>query len=119
MSDELVKLFDGFAACLADKDVDKMMELFAEDAMYVVYAPGFKPLSGKQAIRAFIESELAKFEEYSVKKLLVCEKEGSIVVEWRVHYKDITLNKTFDLNGVTIIEAKEGLIQSMREYIET
>jgi len=114
---ELIELFDGFVESIKAKDVDKFVNLLAEDATYK--GPGVKLLSGKEEIGSFMASEFAKVSDYSVEKLLTCEKGNAIIVEWRVHYRDVTVNKTFDVNGITIIEAKEGLIHKMREYIET
>ena len=115
----LVSLFDNFTASLVSKDLDKLMDLFTEDSSYSVYAEGFEPVFGKQAIRAFSESEFEKFENYSVEKLFVCEDENCIVVEWLVKYKKLELNKMVESRGVTIIESKQGLIQNIREYIKS
>lgn len=119
MSDELIKLFDDFTDGLAKKDINKIVNLFTEDATYIVYAEGYKPISGKRAIRAFMEDELKKVEDYSVKKLSVCEKKNSVMVEWRVRYRDVSSDKIFEIQGVSIIDAKDKLIQSWREYIQT
>jgi len=119
MGDELTKLFDAFTEGLAKKDVNKIVNLFTKDATYVVYAQGYKPVSGKQAIRALMKDELKKVEEYSVEKLFVCEKKNAIVVEWRVRFKDASSGKRSEIQGVSIIDAKDGLIQNWREYIQT
>jgi len=119
MSDELIKLFDTFAEGLEKKDLNKIVNLFTKDATYIVYAQGYKPVQGKQAIRVFMEDELRKLEEYSVQKLFVCEKKNSIVVEWRVCFKTTSSDKRLEIQGVSIIDVKDGLIQNWREYIQT
>lgn len=118
MSNRLIKLFDGFAESLVVKDINKLMNLFTEDATYEI--PQFKLYySGKDAIRAFMKSEFARIEDYSCKKLFVCEQGGNLAVEWSVHYRDNKSGETFDDRGVTLIRAKNGLIRNLIEYLDT
>lgn len=118
MSNKLIELFDGFAQSLIIKDVEKLMGLFSEDAVYDI--PQFKLLySGKDKIRAFMESEFSRIEDYSCKKLFVCEEGDNLAVEWSVHYRDNKSGKTHGDRGVTLIRAKNGLIQNLVEYLDT
>lgn len=119
MSDGLIKLFDDFAEGLEKRNVNKIVDLFTEDATYIVYAKGYEPVKGKRAIRAFMESECAKVKDYSVEKLYVCEKKNCIMVEWRVRFTDVASNKRLEIQGISIIEAENGRIRNWREYIQT
>jgi len=119
MSPELINLFDAFTDGLEKKDLNRIVNLFAEDAAYIVYAQGYRPVSGKRAIRAFMEDELKKIKEYSVEKLFICEKKNCIVIEWRVRFKDASSEKKFEIQGVSIIDAMDGLIHHWREYIQS
>jgi len=119
MSVRLIKLFDAFTEGLAKKDINKIMNLFTENATYTVYALGYKPASGKQAIKVLIEADLQKIEDYNVEKLLACEKKNSLVVEWRVRFKDASSGKNVEIQGVSIIDAKNGMIHNWREYIRS
>jgi ketosteroid isomerase-like protein len=118
MSAKMIKLFDTFADSLVVKDIEKLMKLFAEDAVYEI--PQFKlNFLGKDKIRAFMESEFSRIEDYSCKKLFVCEEGENLAVEWSVHYRDNKSGKTYDDRGVTLIRARSGLILSLVEYIDT
>lgn len=118
MSSKLIELFDGFAQSLIIKDVEKLIGLFSEDAVYDI--PQFKLLySGKDRIRAFMESEFSRIEDYSCKKLFVCEEGDNLAVEWSVRYRDNKSGKTHDDRGVTLIRAGNGLIQNLVEYLDT
>jgi limonene-1,2-epoxide hydrolase len=115
----LIDLFDAFTDGLAKKDLNKIVKLFAEDATYTVYAQGYKAVSGKSAIRAFMEDELRKFEDYNVEKLFVCEKASSIVVEWLVRFREANSTKKVAVQGVSIVDIENGLIKNWKEYIQT
>ena len=95
----LIDLFDGFCQVFKDKNVDKVMGLFAEDAN--ILGPGFT-ISGKNEIRKFFESEVPKIEDYTITKKSIIEKGNEIAVEWRVYHKykptakEINVNKKID-----------------------
>jgi ketosteroid isomerase-like protein len=114
----LSKQFDEFTASLVVKDVERLMKIFADKAAYDI--PQFKLLySGKDKIRAFMESEFKRIEDYSVKKRFVCEEGDNLAVEWSVHYRDNRTGKSHDDRGVTLIQAKNGLIVNLTEYLDT
>jgi len=118
MSAKLIRLFDDFAGSLVEKDIEKLIALFTDDARYVI--PQFKLVyAGKDQIRQFMSSEFARIEDYTCEKLFVCEEDNKLVVDWKVHYRDNVSNKTFDDEGVTLIEAKNGLIHFLKEYLDT
>jgi len=93
MVSDLVKLFDSFCEAIAKKDLNKMLSLFNEDATYTVYAQPYKPVSGKAALKPFMEDEFRKVDEYKVTKLFICENKGNLVVEWLVNYRDHNTGK--------------------------
>lgn len=118
MPGSLIRLFDDFAGSLVKKDLDKLMALFTDDATYVI--PQFKlAYDSKGEIRRFMQSEFARIEDYSCEKLFVCEQDNKLVVDWKVHYRDKASNKTFDDQGVTLIEAQNGRIRFLKEYLDT
>lgn len=109
-----VELFDEYAAGYAHKDVGKVIELFSEDAVFK--DPRFKPFIGKQDIKSFLTSEYGKIEEYRVEKLFTCVQGEKAAVEWRIEVKIKATGEKVSLDGVTLIETRNGLIQSLREY---
>ncbi len=118
MVSDLIKLFDAFTEAVVKKDIDKMMSLFNEDAAYIVYAQPYKPVSGKSTLRTFMEDEFKKIEDYKSKKLFICEKKNSIVVEWVVNFKDPNTGKRNEVQGISIVETKNGKIQTWKEYFK-
>jgi ketosteroid isomerase-like protein len=116
MASDLVKLFDSFCEAIAKKDLNKMLSLFNEDATYTVYAQPYKPVSSKAALKPFMEDEFRKVDEYKVTKLFICENKGNLVVEWLVNYRDHNTGKRSEVQGISILEAKKGKIQTWKEY---
>jgi ketosteroid isomerase-like protein len=117
-SSDLLRLFDSFCEALAKKDLNKMMSLFSEDATYVEYTSLYTPVMGKHALKPFMENQFRKIDEYKVKRLYSCEKKDSIVVEWVVNFKDPNTGKRNEIQGITILEARDGKIQNWREYFK-
>lgn len=111
----LIDLFDGFCQVFVDKNADKAIKLFAEDAN--ILGPGFS-VSGKNEIKKFFEAEAPKIEGYTVTKKSIIEKENEIAVEWKVYHKYKPTAKEINVNGVTLITAEKGLIKSLRDYCD-
>ena len=116
MVSELVKLFDSFCEAIAKKDLNKMLSLFNDDAVYTVYSQPYKPVVGKNALKPFMQDEFRKVDDYKVTKLFACESKDSIVVEWIVNYKDAITGKQKEAQGISVLEAKNGKIQHWKEY---
>ncbi len=111
----LEELFDGFCEAFVDKNVERVMKLFAEDAAVLV--PGAR-ISGKNEIRRFFESEAPKIENYTISKKSILEQENEIAVEWHVEHTYKPTGKEIKVNGVTLISAEKGLIKSLRDYCD-
>lgn len=118
MTPDSSELFDSFTQSIVKKDIEKMMDLFNDDATYIMYAQPYKPVSGKHSLRAFMQDEFTKIEGYKSKKLFVCEKKDSIVVEWLVYFKNPATGKQNEVQGVSIVETKNGKIQTWKEYLK-
>ena len=118
MVSNIVMLFDSFCEAIAKKDLDKMLSLFNDDAVYTVYAQPYKPLIGKNALRPLMQEEFKKVNDYRLRKLFACENKDSLVVEWLVDYKDANTGKHNEVQGISIIEAKNGKIQQWKEYFK-
>jgi ketosteroid isomerase-like protein len=109
-----VDLFDRFCAVCVDKDVDRVMEIFTDDAE--ILESGLF-LRGKKAIREFMEREAPKFSDYVIEKMRIFEKPDEIAVEWKNHYK--YEGRPHDVLGVIIIKSRDGKIKRMDEYLCT
>ena len=111
MKSKYLELFDNFCAVRVDKDVEKVMTLFTNDAE--VREPGVD-LRVKNAPREFVARGASKYEDYVVEKLNVFEKEDRIAIEWRNRFK--YERKSNDVLGVTVIRVRDGKIRRMNEY---
>ena len=114
MTSKHVDLFDRFCAVCVDKDVDKVMEIFTDDAE--IMESGLF-LRGREAIRRFMEREAPKFSDYVIEKLRLFEKDDEIAVEWKNRYK--YEGRAHDILGVIIIKVRNGKIKRVDEYIMT
>jgi ketosteroid isomerase-like protein len=112
---QLIDLFNGFYQVFIDKDVPKVMKLFAHDA--TILGPGFT-FSGKDAIQNFFESEARKVDGYTIEKKSILEKGDEIAVEWKVTHRYKPSPKEIRVNGVTLIKAEKGLIKNLRDYTD-
>jgi ketosteroid isomerase-like protein len=112
---QLIDLFNGFYQVFIDKDVPKVMKLFAQES--TILGPGFA-VSGRDAIEKFFELETQKIEDYGIDKKLVLEKGDEIAVEWHVHHRYKATGKEIHVNGVTLIKTEKGLIKNLRDYAD-
>jgi len=108
---EYVDLFDRFCAVCVDKDVDKVMEIFTDDAE--IRENGLF-LRGKDEIRKFMEREAPKLSDYVIEKLNIFEKPNEIAVEWKNQFK--YEGKAQDIFGVIVIKVQNGKIKRVNEY---
>lgn len=118
MPGKTLKLFDSFCEAIAKKDLKKMLSLFNEDATYTVYAQPYKPIMGKAALKSMMEADFRKVDDYMITKLFTCEKNDSLVVEWVVNFKDHVTGKPAEVQGVSIVDAKNDKIQTWKEYFK-
>ncbi len=118
MPGNTIKLFDSFCEAIAKKDLNKMLSLFNEDATYTVYAQPYKPITGKVALKSMMEADFRKVDDYKITKLFTCEKKDSLIVEWVVNFRDHATGKPAEVQGVSIVEAKNDKIQTWKEYFK-
>jgi limonene-1,2-epoxide hydrolase len=118
MPSKTLKLFDSFCDAIGKKDLNKMLSIFNEDATYTVYAQPYKPIRGKAALKTMMEADFGKVDDYKITKLFICEKNDSLVVEWVVNFRDHATGKPAEVQGVSIVEAKNNKIQTWKEYFK-
>ena len=98
-------------------DVEKILSLFTEDAVWQVWVPGGPTLRGREAIRADIERQVkfATFMECGV--LHMASIGGTVFTERLDHFR--TKRGTVDHHLVAVFEVTpEGLIAAWREYFD-
>lgn len=118
------ELFDAFKVCAKRKDGAGFGDLFAENAtMEFPFVPGGGSLrfEGREDIRAraatrWTESPLTV---ESFHPLGVVEPNPDVVIaEYEVRGKVTATREPFAVGAVIILEAQNGLIVSMREYLD-
>jgi ketosteroid isomerase-like protein len=97
-----------------DKDVDKVMEIFDDDAEIM---ENHLFLRGKDQIREFMTREAPKLDDYVIEKLNIFEKPNEIAVEWKNHYK--YEGRVNDIFGAIVIKVRNGKIKRLNEYVCT
>ena len=114
-----VRVFDEYAAGYHHLDVDKATDLFAEDAVFK--EPRFPLIKGKDAIREFLQSEYEKMEKgtYKIMKLSTCVEGNRMAVERRINVRVKAVKEAVGVEGVSLVEFRNGLIQRMTEYFDS
>jgi len=98
-------------------DVEKILALFTEDAVWQLWIPGGPTLRGREAIRVDIERQVT-FATFMQCGLLHMASNGSTVFTERLdHFR--TKRGTVDHHLVAVFEvAPEGRISAWREYFD-
>jgi|GEM_PF-1066412 len=113
---DLTRRVEDFRAAYEARDIDRMLELFADDAEYTA-APG--TFQGKPAIRGFLEwdkglSPTATIRDTGIKMLasdrtVVWERQRALTAE----------GAPYQENALTVIEFDDcGLIRNVRSYYD-
>ncbi len=118
------ELFDEFKACAKRKDGAAFGALFAEKAtMEIPFVPGREPhrFEGREEIRARAASRWSD-SPLTVESFHPCglvEPSADVVIaEYEVRGKVTATNEPFAIGAVIILEARDGLIVSLREYLD-
>lgn len=118
------ELFDEFKACAKRKDGAAFGALFAEKAtMEIPFVPGGEPhrFEGREEIRARAASRWSD-SPLTVESFHPCglvEPSADVVIaEYEVRGKVTATNEPFAIGAVIILEARDGLILSLREYLD-
>jgi len=107
------EFISAFIAAWERRDVEAVMECFADDALY--HAMPLRPIVGKAALREWVEH----FADVPPARLDVQHQAvaGNVVINERVDY--ITLNgKSVVLPICGVFELQDGRIKAWREYFD-
>ncbi len=98
-------------------DVERILSLFTDDAVWQLWVPGGPTLRGREAIRADIERQV-KFATYMQCGLLHMASNGATVLTERLdHFR--TKHGTVDHHLVAVFEVTpDGRISAWREYFD-
>jgi limonene-1,2-epoxide hydrolase len=109
------KLIQDFVAAWGALDIDRIMEFFSDDAVYI-NIPMDPPNEGKAAIRTFIESFAGNCSsiEFTVHNQVAA---GNLVMNERTDKLAMGGN-TIELPVMGVFEIRDGKINSWRDYFD-
>ncbi len=116
MANEAEKIVNDFCKAFESKNLEAIMGFFTEDAVY--HNIPMKPVSGKAAIRATIQSFMPKSDKDTITfKILHTSATGNVVFNERVDAFD-TNGKHVELPVAGVFEISGGKIAKWRDYFD-
>ena len=109
-----IDLIRRFCAAWATFDIPKIMDFFADDAIY--HNMPIQPIQGKDAIKSVIEQVVAPFERTDWEMTHIVAS-GDVVLTERVD-RFISPDRTLELPVMGIFEIREGKIAAWRDYFD-
>lgn len=109
-----IDLIRRFCATWAALDVSKILDFFADDAIY--HNMPVQPIQGKDAIRGLIEQFVAPFErgDWEITHIVAA---GDVVLTERID-RFIGEKNTVELPIMGIFEIRDGKIAAWRDYFD-
>lgn len=114
MATDSEKVINQFCKAWERKNLDELMEYFAEDAVY--HNIPMEPARGKAAIRQVINTFLPMAESVAF-KVLNTASAGDVVINERVDIFKIG-PKTIEIPVAGVFEVKNGKIAAWRDYFD-
>ena len=114
MSTEPIDVVTRFCAAWEDVDYDKILAFFTDDAVY--HNIPVAPVTGKDAIRATIESFAGGIDKMEF-EILAIAANGNTVLTERVD-RFIGPDKTISLPVMGTFEIVDGKIAAWRDYFD-
>lgn len=99
-----------------EKDLEKYLSFFAEEAVYSESGMGAQ--KGKSEIRHFHEIAFARKTKRRSELLNVLVNANQAAAEWRLRGKTVR-NREVDYCGVYMLDLKNGKVKSLRLYFDT
>ena len=116
MASEAEKIVHDFCKAFESKNLESIMGYFTDDAVY--HNIPMKPVSGKAAIRATIESFMPKNPSDKITfKILHTSATGNVVFNERVDMFDQG-GKHMELPVAGVFEISRGKIAKWRDYFD-
>ena len=110
------KIASDFHAALNNRDVDKAMSMFADDASWIVM-PG-ATMYNKQEIRNYLEKAMKNFPKFVVKDIHPPVVSGDMLTHEYIHEVRTRDGQEGQIPAVVVMELKSGKITQIRYYID-
>lgn len=112
-AEEILKIY---GEAWVEQDIDKILSIFTNDGTY--HERVLKtPFRGHKEIAEYWKTKVCEEQfkiEFKLLNLYVCDE--TIVAEWEASFNSNIENCQIHLKEVAILEIKDNLIQSLREY---
>ncbi|TGD76129.1 limonene-1,2-epoxide hydrolase [Mangrovimicrobium sediminis] len=105
-----------FVHCWADKDIDRIIDYFTDDAVYI-NIPMDPPNHGKAEIRAMIEGFIGSAEAMDFEIFHQAESPDGIVMNERCD-RFLMGGQWVELPVMGIFELEKGKIKAWRDYFD-
>lgn len=105
-----------FHAAINNRDVDKAMSMFADDASWIVM-PG-ATMYNKQEIRNYLEKAMRNFPKFVVKDIHPPVVSGDMLTHEYIHEVRTRDGQEGQVPAVVVMELKNGKITQIRYYID-
>ncbi|KEZ76375.1 nuclear transport factor 2 family protein [Salinisphaera hydrothermalis] len=109
------KVIENYWRIECTRNVDDIMECYADDAEMVV--PGMGRLSGKNEIRRFYQDSVDRFPKLSVDIVGAVEDGDQGAFEWQSLFHDHK-DRPFPLEGVNVVRVGNDKLQSVHVYFD-
>ena len=110
------KIASDFHAALNNRDVDKAMSMFADDASWIVM-PG-ATMYNKQEIRNYLEKAMTNFPKFVVRDIHPPVVSGDMLTHEYIHEVRTRDGQEGQVPAVVVMELKSGKITQIRYYID-
>jgi limonene-1,2-epoxide hydrolase len=114
MASEIEKLVNDFCEIWKSRNLDKIMDFFADDAVY--HNIPMEPARGKDAIRQVINSFLPMASAVEF-KILHSASAGNVILNERVDTFEMG-GKHVELPVAGVFEVRNGKISAWRDYFD-
>lgn len=98
-------------------DIDKIISMFAEDAVWQLWIPGGPTIRGREAIRTDIARQIT-FATYMKCGPIHVASDGRVVFTERLD-SFITKGRKIEHHLMAVFEVEDGKIKAWREYFDT
>ncbi|RLE46899.1 nuclear transport factor 2 family protein [Candidatus Woesearchaeota archaeon] len=110
------ELLKTYKEAWVNQDINKILSIFAEDGVY--HERAFKkPFKGHKEIADYWKTKVCEEQskiEFKLLNFFVCG--NTVIAEWEAFFNSNIENARIHIKEVAILEIKNELIKSLREY---
>jgi uncharacterized protein (TIGR02246 family) len=114
--EHVAEVLDTYIRAWEEQDPGLIVTIFTPEATYHERVLG-KPIPGRDAIREYWETKVARDQANIRCRLLNFYVDGeTVIAEWEARFDDVAQGVRKRMREVAILEFDGGLVESLREY---